>query len=103
MQRIETFSGSRGRISTGSRVAGWPRASSSRAAYGLRAAIEAHADDGERLRRLPMPTVKALVDADLMRMCVPAIYGGPEADPMTMVAAIEAVSAVRTEQPAGVR
>ena len=63
------------------------------AAHGLRAAIEAHADDGERLRRLPMPTVKALVDADLMRMCVPAIYGGPEADPMTMVAAIEAVSA----------
>ena len=63
-----------------------------RAAYGLRAAIEAHAEDGERLRRLPMPTVKALVDADLMRMCVPAIYGGPETDPMTMVAAIEAVS-----------
>ncbi|MET0663306.1 MAG: acyl-CoA dehydrogenase family protein [Ilumatobacteraceae bacterium] len=63
-----------------------------RAAYGLRAAIEAHADDGERLRRLPMPTVKALVDADLMRMCVPEVYGGPETDPMTMVAAIEAVS-----------
>ncbi len=62
------------------------------AAHALREAIEAHADDGERLRRLPMPTVKALVDADLMRMCVPAIYGGPEADPMTMVAAIEAVS-----------
>ena len=62
------------------------------AAYGLRETIEAHADDGERLRRLPTPTVKALVDADLMRMCVPAVYGGPEADPMTMVAAIEAVS-----------
>ncbi len=62
------------------------------AARELRGTIEAHADDGERLRRLPMPTVKALVDADLMRMCVPAIYGGPEADPMTMVAAIETVS-----------
>ncbi len=62
------------------------------AAYGLRELIEAHADDGERLRRLPMPTVKALVDTDLMRMCVPAAYGGPEADPMTLVSAIEAVS-----------
>ena len=55
-------------------------------------AIEAHADDGERLRRLPMPTVKALADADLMRLCVPAVYGGPEADPMTMVEVIEAVA-----------
>ena len=63
------------------------------AALGVRELIEAHADDGERLRRLPMPTVKALVDADLMRMCVPAAYGGPEADPVTMVSAIEAVSA----------
>lgn len=62
------------------------------AAIGLRELIEAHADDGERLRRLPLPTVKALADADLMRMCVPAAYGGPEADPMTMVAAIDEVS-----------
>ncbi len=62
------------------------------AAGGLRELIEAHADDGERLRRLPLPTVKALADSELMRMCVPLVYGGPEADPMTMVAAIEAVS-----------
>ena len=27
-----------------------------------------------------------------MRMCVPAVYGGPEADPMTVVEVIEAVS-----------
>src|SRR5919107_871120 len=27
-----------------------------------------------------------------MRMCVPRAYGGPEADPMTLVEAIEAVS-----------
>ena len=62
------------------------------AARELRGTIEAHADDGERLRRLPMPTVKALADAELMRMCVPAVYGGPEADPMTMVEAIETVA-----------
>jgi indole-3-acetate monooxygenase len=54
--------------------------------------IEAHADDGERVRRLPLPTVKALADAGLMRMCVPSAYGGPEVDPVTMVEAIAAVA-----------
>ena len=39
-----------------------------------------------------MPTVKGLTDAGLMRMCVPAAYGGPEVDPPTMVEAIEAVA-----------
>jgi alkylation response protein AidB-like acyl-CoA dehydrogenase len=62
------------------------------AARDLAELIEAHADDGERVRRLPMPTVKALSDAGLMRMCVPEVYGGPEVDPMTLVEAIEAVS-----------
>ena len=62
------------------------------AARDLSELIEAHADDGERLRRLPLPTVKALSDVGLMRMCVPAAYGGPEIDPATMVQAIEAVA-----------
>jgi alkylation response protein AidB-like acyl-CoA dehydrogenase len=62
------------------------------AARDLAELIEAHADDGERLRRLPLPTVKALTDAGLMRMCVPAEYGGPEIDPVTMVEAIAAVA-----------
>jgi alkylation response protein AidB-like acyl-CoA dehydrogenase len=62
------------------------------AADGLAELIEAHADDGERMRRLPAPTVDALAAAGLMRMCVPAAYGGPEADPMTMVEAIASVS-----------
>ena len=34
----------------------------------------------------------ALVDADLMRMALPAAYGGPEADPLTMLTAIEIVA-----------
>ncbi len=50
--------------------------------------IEAHADDAETQRRLPMPTVEALTRGNLMRMCVPAAYGGPEVDPPTMLAAI---------------
>ncbi len=62
------------------------------AARDLAELIEAHADDGERVRRLPLPTVKALADAGLMRMCVPEVYGGPEVDPVTMVEAIAEVA-----------
>ena len=62
------------------------------AAHELAELVEAHAEDGERLRRLPLPTVKALADAGLMRMCVPEVYGGPEIDPVTMVEAIAAVA-----------
>jgi indole-3-acetate monooxygenase len=61
-------------------------------ARGLAELIEANADDGERIRRLPLTTVKALNDAQLMRMCVPEVYGGPEVDPVTLVEAIEAVA-----------
>lgn len=62
------------------------------AARDLAELIEAHADDGERARRLPLPTVKALAGAGLMRMCVPEVYGGPEVDPVTMVEAIAEVA-----------
>ena len=61
-------------------------------AHDLAELIEANADDGERIRRLPLATVKELNDAQLLRMCVPSVYGGPEADPVTMVEAIEAVA-----------
>jgi len=50
--------------------------------------IEAHADDAEQNRRLPAATVDALVEAQMMRMCVPEVYGGPEVDPPTMIRAI---------------
>lgn len=54
--------------------------------------IEAHADQAERERRLAPATVAALVGADLMRMCVPAPYGGPEVAPPDMLEAIVAVA-----------
>jgi alkylation response protein AidB-like acyl-CoA dehydrogenase len=54
--------------------------------------IEAHADEAERTRRLPPATVAALTEADLMRLCVPVEYGGPEVDPMTLFEAIAIVS-----------
>jgi alkylation response protein AidB-like acyl-CoA dehydrogenase len=63
------------------------------AAVGVAAIVRARADEAEAQRRLPAETVDALVTAGLMRMCVPAAYGGPEADPMTLVRAIEAVAA----------
>jgi len=62
------------------------------AARDLADLIEANADDGERIRRLPLTTVKALNDAQLLRMCVPEAYGGPEVDPVSVVKAIEAVA-----------
>lgn len=58
----------------------------------LRPLIEEHADAAEADRHLAAPTVAALAGADLMRMCTPAAYGGPEADPVTLVEAIEAVA-----------
>lgn len=63
-----------------------------RAARDVADIVEAHADRAERERRLPMAVVEALRDADLLRMCVPRAYAGPEADPVTMAKAIETVS-----------
>ena len=72
------------------------------AAHDLIELIEAHADLAERNRRLPGETVKALTDANLMRMCVPAQYGGPEADPLTLLEAIATLLSP-TAQPGGAR
>lgn len=62
------------------------------AAEALRPLVAEHADAAEHGRRLPLDLVEALRDADLLRMCVPAVYGGPEADAVTLVQAIEAVA-----------
>ncbi len=54
--------------------------------------VAAHAAAGEQLRRLPAASVEALRDAGLLRLCVPAEYGGPEVDPLTLIEVIETVS-----------
>jgi alkylation response protein AidB-like acyl-CoA dehydrogenase len=54
--------------------------------------VEAHADRAEQQRRLPAALVRALRDAQLMRMAVPHEYGGPEADPLTLLRCIETVA-----------
>lgn len=50
--------------------------------------IRASADRAEQLRRLPPELAVRLRDAGLFRLCVPAVYGGPECDPMTLVRTI---------------
>ncbi|MEX2627399.1 MAG: acyl-CoA dehydrogenase family protein [Ilumatobacteraceae bacterium] len=54
--------------------------------------VRAHADEAERIRRLPAPVVEALTDAGLLRLCVPAAYDGPELPPAQLVEVIEAVA-----------
>jgi alkylation response protein AidB-like acyl-CoA dehydrogenase len=61
-------------------------------ARGLARLIGVHSDAAESARRLSQPVVEALTSAGLMRLCVPAAYGGPEVDPMTLVAVIEELS-----------
>lgn len=63
------------------------------AAQMVRGLAAAEAADAEAGRRLTAPVVAALRDSGLFRMCVPAVYGGPEVDPLTLVEAIETVAA----------
>jgi alkylation response protein AidB-like acyl-CoA dehydrogenase len=63
------------------------------AADGVIGVASQNAELAEERRRLPAETVAALVDAGLMRLCVPDKYGGPGVEPMTLVAALETVAA----------
>jgi alkylation response protein AidB-like acyl-CoA dehydrogenase len=62
------------------------------AAASLGPQIQASAEESERLRRLPMPLVEAMAEAGLFRLWIPRSLGGEEADPMTLVRAVEEVS-----------
>jgi len=62
------------------------------AARAVQPVVRAHADEAEERRRLADPVVQALIEVGLMRICVPSAYGGPDATPMELVEAIEAVS-----------
>jgi alkylation response protein AidB-like acyl-CoA dehydrogenase len=58
----------------------------------VRDVLAAHADEGESLRTLPQASVDALTDSGLFAMKCPAELGGAEADPVTQIDVIEAVS-----------
>lgn len=54
--------------------------------------IREHADLAEQARRLPEPVAKAFAEEGLYRLGAPARLHGAEADPVTQIEAIEAVS-----------
>ena len=61
-------------------------------ARSLQPLIGEHADRAEH-ERSPSPTViGAMADAGLFRLGTPAVYGGVEADPLTIIGVIEAVA-----------
>jgi indole-3-acetate monooxygenase len=61
-------------------------------ARSLQPLVRAHADEAERARRLSPPVLAALADAGLFRMAAPAVYGGLEVDPRSMITALETIS-----------
>jgi alkylation response protein AidB-like acyl-CoA dehydrogenase len=63
-----------------------------RAVGDVRGVLAAGADEAERLRTLPPASVAALRDSGLLALKLPAVLGGAEADPMTQLEVIEAVS-----------
>lgn len=62
------------------------------AARALAPAIRAAAPSIERERRLPDAIVKAMKQAGVFRMTMPRSLGGPEADPITQLEVVEALS-----------
>jgi hypothetical protein len=54
--------------------------------------IETSAEDFDQARRLPSQLVEAMADAGLFRLWIPKSLGGTEADPMSLVRAVEEVS-----------
>jgi alkylation response protein AidB-like acyl-CoA dehydrogenase len=64
------------------------------AVAGVRDVVTAHADEAERSATLPAATVRALQHSGLLGLKLPAVLGGAEADPVTQVDVIEALSAV---------
>lgn len=60
----------------------------------VRPTVAAGADEAERLRTLPASTVAALREAGLLGLKLPAVLGGAEADPVTQMDVIEALTTV---------
>ena len=60
----------------------------------VRDVVAKGADEAEQLRTLPAATVAALRDTGLLGLKLPAVLGGAEADPVTQIDVIEALTAV---------
>jgi alkylation response protein AidB-like acyl-CoA dehydrogenase len=64
------------------------------AVAGIAPVLAASAAESERARTLAPAAVRALEDAGLLALKLPAALGGAEADPVTQIDVIEAVSAI---------
>src|SRR5579872_4878294 len=62
------------------------------AARALTPQIRAAGEEIEAGRRLPQSIVEAMKQAGVFRMAMPREWGGPEADPLTQIRVIEALS-----------
>jgi indole-3-acetate monooxygenase len=58
----------------------------------IRGVVAAGAEEAERLRTLPPATVSALCDSGLLALKVPEVLGGAEADPVTQLEVLEALT-----------
>jgi alkylation response protein AidB-like acyl-CoA dehydrogenase len=58
----------------------------------VRDILAAGADEAEAIRTLPQASITALREAGLFALKLPAVLGGAEADPVTQIEVIEAVS-----------
>ena len=58
----------------------------------IRETLEAGWEEGEETGTLPLASVNALYDSGLLRLKLPHVLGGAEADPMTQLEVLEAVS-----------
>ena len=62
-------------------------------AMALQPLVREHADEAEAQGYVSESVVRALARAGLYRICAPAVFGGAEADPVTTIKVIEAISA----------
>jgi alkylation response protein AidB-like acyl-CoA dehydrogenase len=60
----------------------------------IRDVVAAGAEEAERLRTLPPATVRALAESGLFALKVPASLGGAEADPVTQLEVLEALTQI---------
>ncbi len=95
-----TLNGGGGRVIAMDRLTAFPVARAAKrrvlmaAVAGVRATLEAGAAAAEKDATLPPASVAALYDSGLLRLKMPHVLGGAEADPVTQLDVLEEVSRI---------